>query len=847
MAVPSGTHVGPYQILAPLGSGGMGEVYRARDIRLGREVALKILPSEVAKDPARRQRFDLEARAVAALNHPNIVAIYDVGDGYIVTELVDGVPLHQASLSLRKTIDIAIQIASGLACAHDAGITHRDLKPDNILVTRDGRVKILDFGLAKMTGAHAATAATDTVTVHTEPGVVMGTVGYMSPEQVRGQAADHRSDIFNFGLILYEMVAGRRAFSGDTSAEVMTAILKQDAPELPDTVPPSVRQIVAHCLEKEPGSRFQSARDLGFALSQSTTTSGSGPAIAQRRNLRWPAIAAACAVLGVAAGIFLRFAPSPAQWSGVMLGGPEIAMGPRISPDGHLLAFQAMIDGQTQLALMKPETGNWSVLTKDRTRGSIIHISWAADGSQIYYDRFTDVPQGVFTIPVLGGEERPVIENAMSPERLPDGSLLVIRLNTQRRQLFRFWPDSGRLKDYAVQVPGNYYIRVLAGGREAVAFGAPLSNDNETAHFLAVDLASGAVRRLPVEASVSELGGAWALTPDGESIITTSSSGGLTRVLRTPVNGTGGLQSLFTTTEVLDYLDLAPDGAIYTNSIGRTAELVRLSIAGAMMGRVASLPRVTDTDIIALLPDGRAVFTAYASGRARLMAVAMGSDPAPLINIMEESSAPMAPVGPREIAFAVGPEPRQTIAVADIRSGRITRRLTPGKGVLSSLAASPDGKTLYFGAGFKIWSMPAAGGDATAIRPGKSVAVEPSGRALVVSESESTEARLFSVPLDGGPEREITMDHTFPLGAWFPLTPGSIDRSGRLLVPLSPRDSWFNPIGVLTVESGRMARIPSDNRSDYHTMVWTPDGQILAQKIGLQAAMWKFTPEAKKR
>ena len=218
----------------------------------------------------RRQRFELEARAVAALNHPNIVAIYDVGDGYIVSELVDGEPLRGGKLGLRKTIDIAVQIASGLAAAHDAGIVHRDLKPDNILLTRDGRPKILDFGLAKLQ-PNAAAAGGETVTVRTEAGVVMGTPGYMSPEQVRGLATDHRSDIFSVGVILYELLAGKRAFQADTSVEVMTAILKQDPPELPETVPAGVRQIVAHCLEKEAARRFQSAHDLGFALSVITT------------------------------------------------------------------------------------------------------------------------------------------------------------------------------------------------------------------------------------------------------------------------------------------------------------------------------------------------------------------------------------------------------------------------------------------------------------------------------------------------------------------------------------------------------------------------------------------------
>src|SRR5580700_1295770 len=246
MPLCSGDKLGPYEIIAPLGAGGMGEVYRARDTRLGRDVALKILPPDVANDPMRRQRFDLEARAVAALNHPNIVAIYDVGDGYIVSELVDGEPLRGGKLSVRKTIEIAAQIASGLAAAHDAGIVHRDLKPDNILLTRDGRPKILDFGLAKVQAKSAATVD-ETVTVRTEAGVVMGTPGYMSPEQVRGLATDHRSDIFSFGVILHELLTGQRVFQGETSVDTMQAILRKDAQELPVTVPAGLRQIVAHC------------------------------------------------------------------------------------------------------------------------------------------------------------------------------------------------------------------------------------------------------------------------------------------------------------------------------------------------------------------------------------------------------------------------------------------------------------------------------------------------------------------------------------------------------------------------------------------------------------------------
>jgi serine/threonine protein kinase/Flp pilus assembly protein TadD len=263
--------LGPYEILAPIGAGGMGEVYRARDTRLNRDVALKVLPDDLAHDPGRRPRFEQEARAVAALSHPNIVTVYDVGENYFVSELVDGESLRSiGSLSARRATELAVQIADGLAAAHARGVTHRDLKPENIMMTRDGRAKILDFGLAKITqsviGADAPT--------QTQEGVVMGTVGYMSPEQVRGQAADPRSDIFSFGLVLYEMLAGKRAFTGASSADVLSAILKEEPSDLPDSVPPGLKLIVEHCLEKLPVRRFQSARDLGFALQ---ALSGSGP------------------------------------------------------------------------------------------------------------------------------------------------------------------------------------------------------------------------------------------------------------------------------------------------------------------------------------------------------------------------------------------------------------------------------------------------------------------------------------------------------------------------------------------------------------------------------------------
>ena len=305
MSLISGTKLGPYEIVAPLGAGGMGEVYRACDTRLGRDVAVKVLPASFSKDPERLHRFEQEARATSALNHPNILAIFDIGQSddspYVVSELLEGETLGErlrsGALGQRKAIEFAVQMARGLAAAHENGIVHRDLKPENLFITPEDRVKILDFGLAKLTRPEDSSGVrtqTGTVSIGTEPGKVMGTVGYMSPEQVRGEAADHRTDIFSFGAILYEMLAGQRAFQRDTTAETMTAILKEEPPELMalgKNIAPSLVRVAEHCLEKRPELRFQSAKDLAFALEalSGSTSATTVPSIPHSRPPAWRA------------------------------------------------------------------------------------------------------------------------------------------------------------------------------------------------------------------------------------------------------------------------------------------------------------------------------------------------------------------------------------------------------------------------------------------------------------------------------------------------------------------------------------------------------------------------------
>jgi eukaryotic-like serine/threonine-protein kinase len=324
VTLTAGTKLGEYEVKSLVGSGGMGEVYRARDSRLGRDVAIKVLPSLLSSDSDRLRRFEQEARAAAALNHPNILAVFQMGtyEGapYLVSELLEGETLREqikrGRLSMRKAIDCGAQIARGLAAAHEKGIVHRDLKPENLFVTKDGRVKILDFGLAKLTHPPPSSEQDGpTLTEGTEAGVVMGTVGYMAPEQVRGQSADHRADIFAFGAILYEMLAGKRAFQKPTSPETMTAILNEDPPgisEVTPNLPPSLQRVVHRCLEKNPEQRFQSASDLAFGLDALSDSSASSSAnatnVATGAGQRWKIIVPAIvAVLALSIGGYFVF------------------------------------------------------------------------------------------------------------------------------------------------------------------------------------------------------------------------------------------------------------------------------------------------------------------------------------------------------------------------------------------------------------------------------------------------------------------------------------------------------------------------------------------------------------
>jgi len=460
MPLATGTRLGPYEILSSVGAGGMGEVYRAHDSRLDRTVAIKILPPSFAADDDRLKRFAQEARAAAALNHPNILSIFDIGDDhgttYVVSELLEGetlrARLQKAPIPLRKAIGYALQIAHGLAAAHEKGIIHRDLKPENLFLTNDDRVKILDFGLAKMMRHPGAGETGDAMTVQvaTEAGMVMGTVGYMSPEQVRGKPAVPESDIFAFGAILYEMVSGKRAFHGDSAADTMSAILHQDPPELNETarnVPSGLERIVRHCLEKNPAQRFHSAGDLAFdleAMADVTSSKSGVQAAAQqvrqhdsRRKLLMGVLAAvfAAAILGLGwwLGRGSAFTPPP-EYQQITFRTGAIGNA-RFTPDGSVV-YQAAWDGsEGQLYLARTDENgsrelgmkNAELLAISKSGELAIRLDTVA---MTGYARVGTLAR----VPLSGGTPREVLENVQDADWSPSGdSLAVVRFVPENR------------------------------------------------------------------------------------------------------------------------------------------------------------------------------------------------------------------------------------------------------------------------------------------------------------------------------------------------------------------------------------------------------------------------------
>ena len=561
MGLSPGTRLGPYEIVAPLGAGGMGEVYRARDTRLGREVALKVLPEVFARDAERLTRFRREAQVLASLNHPNIAAIYGFEDSgaarALVMELVEGPTLAErikgGTISLDEALPIAKQICEALEYAHEHGIVHRDLKPANIKITNNDAVKILDFGLAKALEGDPSSidiSSSPTITrMATQAGIILGTAAYMSPEQAKGKSVDRRTDIWAFGCVLYEMLTGKMTFTGETVTDTLAAVIRAepDWSAIPASAPQAIRNLLQRCLKKEPRQRLQSIGDARIAIEEilsgtpQPTSVATAPASSSwRRALPW-VLFAATAFAFTAFVAVRRFggsasAPEAAMHFGAVTDFPGVQAQPSLSPDGRSVAFVSNRDGHYNLYVGLVNGGSLVQITNDPNLKS--GPSWSPDGTTIAYAQVGDSGiWDIWDVPALGGVPRRLILNAADPAWSPDSRSLVYENMTDHA----LWL-AGASGENAHRLPGTENTKWLdtqprfsPDGRK-IAFAARNSDGGPYGELAVLDLNSGKTRLLTHDNALV-LSPAW--SPSGKFIYFASSRGGTVNIWKIGVDGSG--------------------------------------------------------------------------------------------------------------------------------------------------------------------------------------------------------------------------------------------------------------------------------------------------------------------
>ncbi len=769
MSISAGTRLGTYEILGKLGAGGMGEVYRARDTKLHRDVAIKVLPEALAQDPAALARFEREAQAVAALSHPNVLAIHDFAtEGhtvYAVTELLEGDTLRarmsEHGLPVRTAIDLGVHIVRGIAAAHERGIIHRDLKPENIFITKDGVVKILDFGLAKAPGPLGATAeAGETRIADTAVGTVMGTVGYMSPEQVRAQPLDHRTDIFSFGAVFYEMVTGRRPFRGDSHVETMNAILKEDPPdfaEINPNLPGALDRIVRRCLEKLPADRFHSAHDLAISLEALSGTSNASTAARAaatvappRRKIPLAAVAAALLAVGAAAFLAGRMLSTPEPWTA-----PEfhrltyrrgVIWWARMMPDAATFVYSAVWDGGQKriysTRLDSPDSAPLPYVDAD-----IVAIS--SKGELALVARRVNIvgyaQPGTLQRATLGGASRDILENVQDADWMPDGSNLAVT----------HWID-GKFK---LEFPIGKVVyettgwithpRVSRDGKSIAFLDHPVMGDDRGT--AAIIDASGARRTISGHCESTQ-GLAW--SPKGDEIWFTCSQKGLSRSIEASTLD-GRQRTLLRVPGSLLLGHVGADGTVLLSH-----DIARRGASGLARGesRERDLSWFDWTQPVALSEDGTILLTTEEGegGGPGYSVYLRRLDGSPAVRLGMGNALALSADGKWVIAQKLNPSPAQLILLPT--GAGEGRELTSDALTHNNARFLPDGKRFIFqgsepGKAARTWVQALSGGAPLPVTPEGIVGLlaTPDGSRLVARDKGVR--KLY--PLDGKGEPEV--------------------------------------------------------------------------------------------
>lgn len=758
MRLVPGTRLGPYQVVAPLGAGGMGEVYRAKDSRLARDVAIKILPATLAADPDRLRRFEQEARAAGMLNHPNILTVYDIGSHegspYLVSELLEGVTLRErlaeGLLPQRKAVEFATQIANGLAAAHEKGLVHRDLKPENLFLTHDGRVRILDFGLVKLTRPEMAAPAgiALTVSMNTNPGTVMGTVGYMAPEQIRGQDTDSRADIFSFGVILYEMLAGKSAFHGDSAVETLNAILKDDLPELSSQVAAPLERVIRRCVEKSPANRFQSAKDLSFALEALSGTTGvSPPAGVAKPAKSWirPALTIVALITTVTLGGLVlwmggRSAEQPVFQRLTYRRGTMFNA--RFAPDGQTIVYSASWDGQPY-RLFSTRLGSTESRDLNLPEGDLMSISSTGELAVLLGPARGPFNRGTLArVPLAGGAPREILENVRAADWAPEGDALAVSRFVDGKETLEF--PVGKV---LLHPAGTVTSLAISPRGDRIAF---IEQSGPDLSLRLLDLA-GSPRTLST--GWQDLAGlAW--SPRGDEIWFSGTAGKQAPAIHV-VTLAGKSRVVERAPGALILQDVAADGQVLLTSVTWKGGIIFQPPGDETERELSWLDWSVPMD---LSPDGKTLL--FSEGRE-------GGGPIGSIYIRGTDGSPAVRLG-EGMGWGVSPDGKWVLA---------TNRLQPQKVFLIPTKAGeprsvscgnvrcgggtwfPDGnRILVWGAEagrpVRNWVLDLAGGKPRPISPEgtEGGVLSPDGKFLA---NRGSDFRLIIYPIEGGPPREL--------------------------------------------------------------------------------------------